>query len=97
MGILFNNKFGTKHSKNMAVLTAGSCSCSRSAAQPETRFHRVLLQYISVKFVHVYCIETPPSLQSWNLRKEVLPRKKSTILFFFRMIAEEQSEWRFVL
>jgi hypothetical protein len=47
-----------KNSKNMVAFTAGSWSCGTISAQPAKQVHHMLLLYISVKLIHVSCIET---------------------------------------
>jgi hypothetical protein len=76
----------------MAVFTAGLWSC-RPTARNGGRYRCVLLSYISVELIYVYCFETLPSFPSWTLRERVLTRKWCTISVPFKVITEERSEF----
>jgi hypothetical protein len=75
---------GTKNSNNMTVFTVGSWSCGTSAARPGREYCHVLLSYISVEIICVYCIDTLPFYQDGILRDGFLSRTYCNILVIFQ-------------
>jgi len=65
--------FVANNSKNMAVFTTGSWSCSQSATQPGRQYCHKLPLYISVELIRVCHIETLPLFPRWNLTEGFLP------------------------
>jgi len=85
--------FGAKNSKNMAVFTTGSWSCSQSATQPGRQYCHIHPLYISIELIRVYHIDILPLFPSWNLTEGFLPWKCHVSSVLFQVITEIQTKW----
>ena len=66
------SKFDITNSNIMNVFAAGLWSSGTSDALPGRQYRQMLLLYIPMKFIHVYCMERDQSFPSWNLIEIIL-------------------------
>ena len=89
--------FVAKNSKNMAVFTIESWSCSQSVTQPGRQYCHTLPLNISVELIRVYHIEILPLFPSSNISERLLPWKCHVSSVLLKVFTEIQSEFCFVL